>query len=232
MSDDDVYTRIPPGYPFQERRSPFAWVTWFIVGSTVAVFLLQLWTIHRTGYDSVADTLAFSRQALIEHRYYTLITYAWVHATVMFDNPDLFWLHIAANMIPLICLGPSLERLIGHPRFLGLYLGGVIASVLTWHFLNLDSLDPIIGASGAVFAVIVAVGTFVPRARVTVFLFYILPLQMRMGAVALLICGIEAAQIIFGWMPEVAHSAHLGGAAFGCLYALACRPKTHQQAPD
>ena len=155
---------------------------------------------------------------MIEHRYWTLITYAWVHAVAMFGSSDLFWLHIAANMIPLICLGPALEEMLGHGRFLGLYLGGAIAAVVIWHLLNLHVYEPIMGASGAIFAVIAAIGAAVPRARVTVFFLYVLPIRMSMRVLALVVCGMELVQIIFHWMPEVAHSAHLAGAAFGFLY--------------
>jgi len=213
-----MYERLPPGNHFAR---PIAWVTWFIVGSTVAVFLLQLWDVHHSGTDIVGDTLAFSKEAMIEHRYWTLITYAWVHAVAMFGSSDLFWLHIAANMIPLICLGPALEEMLGHGRFLGLYLGGAIAAVVIWHLLNLHQYEPIMGASGAIFAVIAAIGTAVPRARVTVFFLYVLPIRMSMRVLTLVVCGMELVQIIFHWMPEVAHSAHLAGAAFGFLYVWA-----------
>jgi membrane associated rhomboid family serine protease len=216
--------RIPPFYSFPvPRRRPVAWVTWFLVGSTVAVFLLQLLQLHLYGEDVIGDALAFSGQAMAEHRYWTLLTYAWVHAVAMFGDSGLFWLHIVANMIPLICLGPALEAMLGHGRYLGLYLGGAIASVLIWYLLNLHENEPIIGASGAVFAVIAAIGTAAPRARVTVFLLYVLPIRMSMRVLALSICGVELASILFHWMPEVAHSAHLGGAAFGFLYVMAFR---------
>jgi rhomboid family protein len=213
---------IPTAYPYPvPERRPVAWVTWLVVGSTVAVFLLQLLGLHLYGDDVVGNTLAFSGPALTEHRYWTVLTYAWAHAVAMFDNPDLFWLHIVANMVPLICFGPALEELLGHMRFLGLYLGGAVASALVWHALNLQSDEPIIGASGAVFAVIAAIGTAIPRVRVTVLLFYIIPLRMSMRVLALVVCGIEVVSIPLHWMPEVAHSAHLGGAAFGFLYVLA-----------
>ena len=56
----------------------------------------------------------------------------------------------------------------------------------------------------------------------TVLLLYVVPLRMSMRLVALVVCGIEVVQIsVFHWMPEVAHSAHLGGAAFGAFYTLA-----------
>jgi len=216
--------RIPEFYsePALMRR-PVAWVTWLIVGSTVAVFLLQLRALHLYGEDVIGDALAFSSDALAEHRYWTLITYAWVHAVAMFGDSNLYWLHIVANMIPLVCLGPALEELLGPARYLGLYLGGAIASVLVWHVLNLDTDEPIIGASGAVFAVIAAIGTAAPRERVTVLVLYVLPVNLSMRVVALAACAVEAVQVLFHWMPDVAHSAHLGGAAFGFLYVCTLR---------
>jgi membrane associated rhomboid family serine protease len=222
-----MYEEIPRVYPYTmpEKRS-VAWVTWFLVGSTVAVFLAQLLELRLYHDDIVGDALAFSGPAMAEHRYWTLLSYAWVHAVAMFGDSGLFWLHIVANMIPLICLGPALEQMLGHARYLGLYLGGAIASALVWYVLNLHEDEPIIGASGAVFAVIAAIGTAAPRVRVTVLLLYVLPIRMSMRVLALSICGVELASILFHWMPEVAHSAHLGGAAFGFLYVLAIRRRT------
>jgi membrane associated rhomboid family serine protease len=215
-----------PAYPdYVPARRPVAWVTWVLVGTTVMVFLLQLFALHRYGSDVVGDTLAFGPQAVAEHRYWTVVTYAWAHAVAMFDNSDLFWLHIVSNMIPLICLGPALEEILGRWRYLGLYLGGAVASALVWYLFSSPrgSEEGIIGASGAVFALIAGIGTAAPRARVTVLLFYILPLRLSMRVLAIVVCGVEVGSIIFRWMPEVAHSAHLGGAAFGFLYVLALR---------
>jgi len=134
-------------------------------------------------------------------------------------------------MIPLICLGPALEEILGHGRYLGLYLGGAVASALVWFLFtpSSDSDQGIIGASGAVFALIAGIGTAMPRVRVTVLLFYILPLRMSMRNLALGACGFEAASVLFHWMPEIAHSAHLGGAAFGFLYVLAVRRSLPQE---
>ncbi len=217
---------LPHGYPYTvPMRRPIAWVTWILVGSTVAVFLLQLRALHLYHDDIIGDTLAFSPQAMADHRYWTLLTYAWAHAVEMFGDSGLFWLHIVSNMIPLVCLGPALEEILGHWRYLGLYLGGAIASALVWYAFNSEAGPDagIIGASGAVFAVIAAVGTAAPQARVTVFLLYVLPIRMSMRVLALVVCGVEVASILFHWMPGIAHSAHLGGAAFGFLYVWAMR---------
>ncbi len=232
--DSAVY---PPGsnpYPYYvETRRPFAWVTWTLIASTVGVFVLQLIEQHRYHTDIVGDTLAFSAQALRDGRYYTLLSYAWAHAVDMDGDSSYFWLHIVANMIPLACIGPALEEILGHWRYLGLYLGAAIASVIVWFYFNSQLNEPIIGASGAVFAVIAGIAVAMPRQRVTVLLFYILPLRMSMLTVALVACGIEAAMIVFQYiprlapysMPYVAHSAHLGGAAFGAFYTWLALPK-------
>lgn len=218
---------IPAPYSYPEppplRRQPIAWVTWTIVVSTVAVFLLQLLYLHLKGDDILGNTLAFSPEAFAEGRYWTLVTYAWAHAVVLFNDPGLFWLHLVSNMIPLICLGPALERFIGAWRYLGLYVGGAIFSALVWYFFNSSDNEPIIGASGAVFALIVAAGTAAPRTRIVVYLLYILPIPMTLWMLAVVACVIEVACILFGWMPEIAHTAHLGGAAFGFLYLLTLR---------
>ena len=213
--------------PSQGPPPPTAWVTWFLVGSTVAMFIAQLVvnSIHHD--DLLGNALAFSPDALDDGRYWTLLTYAWAHSVAMDGYTWLFWLHIVSNMIPLICLGPALEDMLGHVRFLGLYLGGAIASALVW-YLSDNSLDPtngIIGASGAVFAVIAGIGTAAPRERVMVLLFFVLPIGTRMRWVALIIVATEVVQIVFHWLPEMAHWAHLGGAAFGFLYTWFMLPK-------
>ena len=219
-----MYDRVPEIYPYPiPTRRPIAWVTWALVGTTVAVYILQLLGYFLLGDDIVGNALAFSEQSLAEDRYWTVLTYAWAHAVPMPDTSGIFWLHIVLNMVPLVCLGPTLEEILGHVRFLGLYLGGAIFSALVWYAFSGNIDEPIIGASGAVFAIIAAVGTALPHVRVTVLLFYVLPLRMSMGILAVGACAIEVASIIFKWMPEVAHSAHLGGAAFGFLYVLAVR---------
>jgi membrane associated rhomboid family serine protease len=203
------------------------------VSTTVAVFLLQLLVLHRYHEDVVGDELACSHPALRDGRYWTLLTYAWAHAVDLFGDSHYFWLHIVANMIPLVCLGPALEEMLGPLRYFGLYLGGAIASVLFWLCLNSHSNDPIIGASGAVFAVIAGIAAAAPREEVDILLLGLIPLHASMSVVALVICGIELAQIGFQYvpwlarfaMPQVAHSAHLGGAAFGAVYTWLVLPR-------
>jgi membrane associated rhomboid family serine protease len=215
---------IPVPEPLPEKR-PAAWVTWALLGSTIAVFLYQLYDLRIYGSDVVGDDLAFSPDSLADHRYWTLITYAWAHAVAIFGRSDLFWLHIAANMIILYSLGPALEDLLGHWRFLALYLGGAIAAALVWCLFTpeYDEGQGIIGASGAVFALIAAAGTAAPGEQVTLYVFAILPINMTLRTMALVVSGLEMIQYAFGWLPQIAHTAHLGGALFGFLYITIIR---------
>lgn len=231
--------RLPQVYsePAPARR-PVAWVTWFIVSSTIAVFIAQLIALHWWGDDVLGNRLAFSPDAWDDQRYWTLLTYAWAHAVPVGTDRWLhwlFWLHILSNMVPIVCLGPALEDMLGHGRYLGLYLGSAVVAALTW-FAAVTHLggggdvdDGIVGASGAVFAVIVAVATAAPRVPVMVLLLFVVPLHMSMRALAFVIVGLEVACAVFHWMPEVAHSAHLGGALFGFLYTLAFRHHLRNQ---
>jgi membrane associated rhomboid family serine protease len=214
-----MYESSSPYYS-QPTKNSFPWVTWLLVASTVGVFLLQLCEPQTGGDDTIARTFSFSPQKWAGNEWWTVLTYAWVHDLAPFGKPDLFWAHIVFNMIPLICMGPPLEELIGHFSFLLLYLGGAVAAALAWMYLTTSvQTDPqIIGASGAVFAVIAALGTAGPGTRVTFFFLPFLPLQMSAGVVAVFACIVEVLSLPFH--SGVAHMAHVGGAIFGFLYVL------------
>jgi membrane associated rhomboid family serine protease len=216
-------------------RRPLPRITWSIAASLVVVFLLQLAQMRR-GFDPLAVKLAFSHAAWDQHRYWTAVTYAWAHGTSIFGQPGLFWLHLVSNVVPLFYLGPALEEMLGQRRFLGLYLGGVVAAALVWLMLTRSgSPQAIIGASGAIFALLAAAGTAAPGSRAILFLgsgFLVLPRFFRFGMVTALICGAELVQLLFGWLPQVAHAAHLGGAVFGFLYIKALRWKARHPKPS
>ena len=109
-----------------------AWVTWFLVGSTVAVWFWQLLGSRRgddvVGNEARVQSPGHGRAPLLDAAHLCLGPCASdVRAS------RLFWLHLATNMFPLFCLGPALERWRGPWRFLGLYLGGAVTSALVWY---------------------------------------------------------------------------------------------------
>ncbi|WP_106815637.1 rhomboid family intramembrane serine protease [Microbacterium timonense] len=119
-------------------------VTYAIIGITAFVFLLQL--IPGFG-ASLTTQLAMYAPALYPDllgvfQPWRLLTVLLVH------DAGGIW-HVALNMLALWMLGRSLEPLLGHSRFLALYLisglGGSVAIVL------LGFGTPVVGASGAIY---------------------------------------------------------------------------------
>jgi membrane associated rhomboid family serine protease len=123
------------------------------------------------------------------------------------------WLHIGFNLYVLFILGPPLERVLGHGRFLTLYLlSGLGGSVASYWFSPLNTLS--VGASGAIFGLMTAwvvVGRRLDRDVSQV----------------LVLLGINVALGFF--IGGVDWRAHLGGAATGALVALVLTTGRGQQ---
>ncbi len=138
--------------------------------------------------------------AYIPLRPWTVVTYMFLHAGFM---------HFFFNMLALYFFGPRLEGRLGGRRFMGLYLtsgiAGAVMSLVTPYVA-------IIGASGAVFGVMLGYAHFWPRDLVYVFF---LPMEARWLVVLM------TAMSLFGaWQGGggIAHFAHLGGFVGGFLY--------------
>lgn len=134
----------------------------------------------------------------------------WRVVTYMFLHGGLG--HLFFNMIGLFFFGPRLEDRLGSKGFLWLYflsgLGGAVGSFLFAYQY------PVVGASGAVYGVLLGFALFWPRERI--YIWGILPVEAWLLA-ALLVGGSLWAGIS-GSQSGTAHFAHLGGLAFGFAY--------------
>ena len=145
--------------------------------------------------------------------------------TALFLHAD--WAHLLGNLVFLLIFGLPAERVMGPWRFLLLFLlGGAMANLAA--VLTIDNPDRVvIGASGAVSAVIGAYLALFPGARLGV----VLPLGLFLEFVrapAFLLIGIWAAlQVLFAYIGPafgaVAWAAHVAGFLFGVLFALLVR---------
>jgi len=104
----------------------------------------------------------------------------WRFGSYMFAHANV--LHILMNMWGLYIFGKPLEARLGPTRFLNLYLASGFVGGLFWMLFNWNSEASVIGASGAVCGVMVAVAMVYPTARVAV----LLPLLI-IGAVSLFV---------------------------------------------
>ena len=170
-------------------------VTYSIIAATVLVFVTQLipnspvqeWLFFYAPYLYPELTGTFQP--------WRLLTGLLVHAG--------FW-HVGLNMLAVWMIGRSLEPLLGHSRFLALYLisglGGSVAVAL------LSFGTPVVGASGAVFGLLGA----------------LLIIGRHIGANITGIAIILGINLVIGFIPGmgVSWQAHIGGLAVGALIGL------------
>ena len=142
--------------------------------------------------------------SVVLFRPWTLVTYMFVHGG---------WAHLLFNMIGLFFFGPRLESRLGSRGFLWLYfLSGIGGAVFSLIFAR-DA--GVVGASGAVYGVLVGFAMFWPRERI--YIWGVLPVEAWLLA-TLLVFGSLSAGMNPGAGSNTAHFAHLGGLAFGFAY--------------
>jgi membrane associated rhomboid family serine protease len=137
------------------------------------------------------------------------------------------WLHIIFNMLFLWIFGNNVEDSMGRVRYAIFYLIGGVAAAFTQVLVSPDSQTPLVGASGAIAAVLGGYALLYPRARIltAVFVFFIFLVEIP----ALVMLGIwlflqflpavgQLASPDVGSQGGVAYFAHLGG--FACGLAL------------
>lgn len=180
------------GFGFGYGLTP--WVKNLLVAN-FAVFLV---TMVEPG---VGNAMAFVPQ-LIFYRPWTLFTYMFVHGNFM---------HILFNMLALFFFGPPLEAKWGSREFLKFYfLCGLGGAVLSFIFAG----SAIIGASAAVYGVMLAFAMNWPDAPI--YIWGIFPIPARILVLFMLAMSLFSA--FGGRMDGIAHFAHLGGFAAGYIY--------------
>lgn len=138
--------------------------------------------------------------------------FLWQPFTYLFLHGDI--LHILFNMLVLWMFGSELEKIWGSKFFLRYYfVSGVGAGFLSV-LANTSGVIPTIGASGAIYGLLLAYGIWFPT-RV-VYLMFIIPVQMKYFVVIL--GAIAFYSSLFSSGEQVAHIAHLGGMIFGYIY--------------
>jgi membrane associated rhomboid family serine protease len=138
------------------------------------------------------------------------------------------WLHLILNMWFLWIFGPAMEARFGRFWFAAMYLGGAFAASFVHVITHPTSTEPVLGASGAIAAVIAAYAVIYPTARViTIVLIVFIPLFIPLPAMlfafvwfALQVVQGTAEIASPGMAGGVAWWAHIGGFAFGVVFAL------------
>jgi membrane associated rhomboid family serine protease len=141
----------------------------------------------------------------------------WRPFTYMLLHGGLW--HLLLNMLMLFMFGRDVEWTLGTRRFVRFYVACGVLAGIGWMLLSGSGRAYCIGASGAVFGVLGAYAAFFPARRVTLLLFFVLPVTLSARALAVGMAVLSLYSMMSGDR-NIAHAAHLAGGAAGYLFAL------------
>jgi len=193
--------------PFHKRPLTYRYynATLTLIILNVGLFLINILFPRTTAYLALTPYLVVREKAV-----WQVLTYMFVHGGT--------W-HILFNMLALFIFGTPLERRLGSSEFLLYYFitgvgAGLATLVVNW-YTGL-AVVPVVGASGAIYGLLLAYATLYPDTRL--FIFGILPLRAPIAV--LLFAGLALFFQLTGARSGVAHLTHLAGLVFGYLYFL------------
>jgi membrane associated rhomboid family serine protease len=184
-------------------------VTW-LIGINSGIFLLLLILPRRVSLFS-ENYLWLTPSDVVQHgMLWQLVTYSFFHSGI--------W-HLVGNMFGLWMFGSAVENAWGSRRFIELYaigtLGAAVTTVGVAYTRLLGSPDTAtIGASGAVFAILIAFGILFADNEIMMIPF---PFLIKAKYFIGILIFVELVLAISGG-GNVAYVAHLGGLLFGWLY--------------
>ena len=146
---------------------------------------------------------------LYGHYYWQFVTYMFVHGGI--------W-HLFSNMLGLFIFGSAVERSVGTREFLLFYfLTGTLSGIASFFVYILTGTNAILlGASGALYALMLLFSVIYPRAVILVFGM----LPVRAPVLVLLYFAIELFSQMGNYGGSVAHMTHLFGLVFAFFYCL------------
>jgi membrane associated rhomboid family serine protease len=181
-----------------------------------AGFLLQQTIDQFFGGDLLGWLGLTPADVILRHRWWQLVTYAFLHADVM---------HLVFNLLMLVFLGSELEARWGAAFFLRYYFfclvsAGVVYLLVQPLVLGADGLrTPMVGASGGIYGLLTAYGIlFAERTLLLMLLF-----PMKAKHFVWVLAGIEFLSSLYSGRNGLSSVAHLSGmgAGFGFLWVRA-----------
>jgi len=189
----------------KQFRYEFRNTALMLIGTNLLVFLLT------SSSPAIVQYLSLNPLYVIRGgMFWQVFTYQFVHGGIG---------HLLSNMIGLLFFGITVERKIGSKEFLLLYLlSGTLCGILSLvvYILSGTMYVFLMGASGAVFAILLAYAVLYPRS--VIYLWAIVPIPAPVLVIGY--AALETLHLIGGSNTGVAHSTHLIGFAVSWLYFL------------
>lgn len=179
-------------------------VTAILVAVNIAVFCLTYFLFPRLTY-----TLALVPSSVYYgHSYWQFVTYMFTHGSIS---------HLLFNMLSLYIFGTEVERRVGSKEFLLYYmLIGTLCGFASYGVYYLANTNVVLlGASGAIYALLMLFSVLYPRA--VIYVFGIIPVPAPVLIILYFVIELFSGMMSFD---GVAHMTHLFGLVFGLLYIL------------
>lgn len=165
------------------------------------VFLLQMVVSHRMNfYLGLVPIWVWKKYYL-----WQLFTYIFLHGGIT---------HLLFNLLALWMFGGALENEWGSKKFLFFFLFCGMGAGLCTVLFTPNQMIPVIGASGAIYGILLAFGWLFPNRPI--FLYFLFPIPAKY--MVILYGLIELFASLEGTGGGIAHLTHLGGLLFGLLY--------------
>jgi len=135
----------------------------------------------------------------------------WQPFTYLFFHGGIW--HVLINMFVLWMFGSELEKIWGKKIFLKYYFFTGIGSGIITVLFSLNSSIPVVGASGAIYGILLAYGLIFPERRV--YLYFLIPIKVKYF---IFFIGSIAFFSSFGSNDGISHLTHLSGMIIGLIY--------------
>ncbi len=189
------------------KQFPYTYssVTFYIIGINIIFYMIGFIYPRSIFYTAMIPGLIIQK------------FYIWQFVTYMFTHGGFS--HILFNMLGLFFFGMQVERRIGSYEFLLFYLlTGVLAGIFSFliYYLTGSYNVILLGASGAIFAVLFAFAVYFPNAQI--YIMGIFP--VRAPVLVIGYTAIELFSQITSARTGIAHLTHLAGFGFAYLYFI------------
>ncbi len=185
---------------FNSQHARDGYVT---VLALIAINVLAYITIG--GGSELYKELALSSEGIRSGRVYELATSMFLHGNFS---------HILFNMWGLYLFGRMVAPILGRTKFLLLYFISGIVGNLLWLAFSWEQPFYVVGASGALYGVMMAAAMLVPQMRLMLLFF---PQPIRITTLIIVYTALELFSQFSGGS-GIAHLAHLGGFLGGYIY--------------
>lgn len=190
-------------------RRPFKYTfcnaTFIIIGLNIACFILT------AVWPALKFYFSLNVVSVIKSHYF------WQFFTYMFTHADFS--HLFLNMLGLLFFGLPVERSLGSKEFVLLYtVSGVLCGLFSFAFYFVSRYYNVLllGASGAVYAILLAFSVIFPRSRIYIMGLIPVPAPLMIATYAIIALGSQ----LFGMNGSVAHMTHLAGFVVAWFYFL------------